>query len=87
MRHSLLPALALAALAGCSDYVPPAANAGASPHYAGDLAACQTSGNEEAHRRVMSRFPLWASYPVSLPLEQRHRIADCMTGKGYSVNG
>jgi hypothetical protein len=70
-------------VSGCSTYEPPLAGY-RSDKYKADLAACQASGDQEAHHQVMSRFPLFLAYPVSLPLEQRHRITDCMHGKGYS---
>ncbi len=73
------------ALAGCSDYTPSVAgdHAGA---YNTDLAACQESGNKQAHHNVMSSFPYFATYPLALVWQQRKQITACMQGKGYSLD-
>jgi hypothetical protein len=57
------------------------------PSYAADLAACQTAGDKEAQRLVMSKGGLFLTYPISLPIEQRLQIRKCMNGKGYAARG
>ena len=48
-----------------------------------DLAACQTSGDKEAHRLVMSKGGLFFTYPISIYVEEHLQIRKCMDGKGY----
>jgi hypothetical protein len=73
------------ALAGCG-YAPPNPADAARPSYAADLAACQTAGDKEAHRLVMSRGGLFLTYPISLPIEQEVQTRKCMDGKGYAAS-
>jgi hypothetical protein len=74
------------AVTACS-YSPPNAADTARPSYAADLAACQTVGDTEAHRLVMSKGGLFLTYPISLPIEQHLQIGKCMDGKGYAAKG
>ena len=74
----------LPALAACS-YTPPNPADAARPSYAADLAACETAGDNEAHRLVMSRGGLFLTYPISLPIEQWLQTRKCMDGKGYAA--
>jgi len=82
-------ALALLAggLAGCGDYDPPVAADHDAPGYQADLAACQTSGDAAADRLAKATFPMFVSYPFSLPYEQRVLISRCMAAKGYKDRG
>lgn len=75
----------LLALAACGYAAPNAADA-ARPSYAADLAACQTAGDKEAHRLVMSKGGLFLTYPISLPIEQSVQTRKCMDGKGYAAS-
>ena len=75
----------LLALAACG-YTPPNAADAARPSYAADLAACQTAGDKEAHRLVMSRGGLFLTYPISLPIEQSLQTRKCMDAKGYAAS-
>ncbi len=74
----------LLAVAACG-YTPPNAADRARPSYAADLAACQTAGDKEAHRLVMSRGGLFLTYPISLPIEEQLQTRKCMDGKGYAA--
>jgi hypothetical protein len=69
---------------GCT---PPNAADTDRPSYAADLAACETAGDEEAHRLVMSRGGLFLTYPISLPIERHLQIGKCMDRKGYAAKG
>jgi hypothetical protein len=80
-------AAALALLAGCGDYDPPVAADHDSAGYQADLAACQTSGDAAADRLAKATFPMFVSYPISLPFEQRVQISRCMAAKGYKDRG
>jgi hypothetical protein len=73
--------LVLIALAGCG-YTPADT---ARPSYQSDLAACQVSGDKEAHRLVMSLGGLFMTYPISLPIEELRQTRKCMDGKGYAA--
>jgi hypothetical protein len=75
----------LLAIAACG-YTPPNAADTAKSTYQADLAACQTSGDKEAHRVVMSRGGLFLTYPISLPLEETRQVSKCMAGKGYAAS-
>jgi len=68
-------------------YTPPSAADTDRPSYAADLAACETAGDEEAHRLVMSRGGLFLTYPISLPIERHLQIGKCMDRKGYAAKG
>jgi len=72
----------LLVLAACA-YAPPNQAATASPAYQSDLAACESSGDTEAHRIVMSKGGLFLTYPISIFVEQHRQIRKCMHGKGY----
>ena len=79
---------ALAGLvAGCGGYDPPVVADHDSPAYQKDLAACQKSGGAAADRIAKATFPMFVSYPVSWPIEQRIQISRCMTAKGYKDRG
>jgi hypothetical protein len=78
---------ALALLAGCGDYDPPVAADHDSAAYQADLAGCQTSGDAAADRLAKATFPMFVSYPISLPFEQRVQISRCMAAKGYKDRG
>jgi hypothetical protein len=80
-------AWALTLLAGCGDYDPPVAADHDAAHYQADLAACQTSGDAAADRLAKATFPMFVSYPISLPFEQRVQISRCMAAKGYKDRG
>jgi hypothetical protein len=73
---------ALLAVASCA-YAPPNQADTARPSYQADLAACQTSGNKEAHRLVMSKGALFFTYPISIYVEEHREVRKCMDGKGY----
>ncbi len=75
----------LLAVAACG-YTAPTAADRARPSYAADLAACQTAGDKEAHRLVMSRGGLFLTYPISLPIQERLQTRKCMDGKGYAAS-
>ena len=76
-------ALLTVGLGGCGDYDPPVAADHESAAYQADLAACQQSGGDQADRRAKATFPMFASYPISWPIEQRVLISRCMAAKGY----
>jgi len=75
----------LLGVAACG-YAPPNPADTARPSYAADLAACQTSGDKEAHRLVMSRGGLFLTYPISLPIVEARQTGKCMDGKGYAAS-
>jgi hypothetical protein len=70
------------ALAACG-YTPPNAADVGRPGYQSDLAACQDSGDKEAHRLVMSQGGYFLTYPVSTWMLDRREVRKCMQGKGY----
>jgi hypothetical protein len=72
----------LLAVAACG-YTPPNAADTGRPGYQADLAACQSSGDTEAHRIVMSKGGLFLTYPISIFVEEHRQIRKCMDGKGY----
>jgi hypothetical protein len=74
----------LLGVAGCS-YAPANPADTAKPAYQSDLAACQTTGDKEAHRLVMSKGGLFLSYPISLPIEELRQTRKCMDTKGYAA--
>ena len=74
----------LLAVAAC-DYSPPNSADRARSSYPSDLAACQTAGDKEAHRLVMSQGGLFLTYPISLPIERHLQIGKCMDRKGYAA--
>jgi len=76
--------LALALAAGCS-YQPPASANRNSPKFQADLTECRQTGDKQAHHAVISRFPLFITYPVSLPLKRRAAVRSCMEAKGYKA--
>jgi hypothetical protein len=76
-------ALLAAGLGGCGDYDPPVAADHESAGYQADLTACQQSGGDQADRRAKATFPMFATYPISWPIEQRVLISRCMAAKGY----
>jgi hypothetical protein len=76
----------LLAVAACG-YAPPNAADRAKPTYQSDLAGCQTSGDKEAHRLVMSRGGLFLTYPISIFVEEHRQVGKCMDGKGYVASG
>jgi hypothetical protein len=80
-------ALLAGGLAGCGDYDPPVTADHDSAGYQADLAACQTSGDAAADRLAKATFPMFVSYPISLPFEQRVQISRCMAAKGYKNRG
>jgi hypothetical protein len=82
LRYLLLSPLP--AVAACG-YTPPNPTDTAKPTYQSDLAACQTSGDKEAHRLVMSKGGLFLTYPISLPIVEARQIRKCMDGKGYAA--
>lgn len=76
----------LLAVAACG-YAPPNQADGSRPTYQSDLAACQTSGDKEAHRLVMSKGGLFLTYPISIFVQEHRRVRKCMDGKGYVAGG
>jgi hypothetical protein len=76
----------LLAVAACA-YTPPNATETAKPSYQTDLAACQESGDKEAHRLVMSQGGYFLTYPISTWMLDRREVRKCMQGKGYASNG
>ena len=74
----------LLAGAACA-YTPPNPADAARPSYAADLAACETAGDKEAHRLVMSQGGLFLTYPISLPIEEHLQVGKCMDRKGYAA--
>jgi hypothetical protein len=77
VRLGLLPLLLT--LAACA-YDPPMAADHAAPKYQADLDACTLA----AEKYTKSRFYLFITYPVSLPIEERARMATCMEQHGYT---
>ena len=75
---------ALLAIGACGTGYAPADIA--RPTYQSDLAACQTAGDKEAHRLVMSRGGLFLTYPISLPIEEDRETRKCMAAKGYAAS-
>jgi hypothetical protein len=57
------------------------------PTYQADLAACQQSGDKEAHRLVMSKGELFLTYPISIFVQEHIQVHKCMDGKGYIAAG
>ena len=81
-------AWALAGLvAGCGGYDPPVVADHDSAAYRKDLTACQTSGGAAADRIAKATFPMFMTYPISWPIEQRIQISRCMMAKGYKDRG
>jgi hypothetical protein len=80
--HKLLRVSPLLALVACG-YSPPTPADTAKPAYHADLAACETSGDKEAHRLVMSKGGLFLTYPISIFVEEHRQVRKCMEGKGY----
>jgi hypothetical protein len=78
----ITPVLVLAACA----YAPPNQADTARPSYHSDLAACQDSGDKEAHRLVMSQGGYFLTYPISTWMLDRREVRKCMTAKGYASN-
>jgi hypothetical protein len=76
----------LLAVAACG-YAPPNPADTARPTYHSDLAACQTSGDKEAHRLVMSQGGYFLTYPISTWMLDRREVRKCMDGKGYVASG
>jgi hypothetical protein len=72
----------LLAITACG-YAPPNAADTARPTYQSDLAACQTTGDKEAHRLVMSQGGYFLTYPISTWALDRREVRKCMAGKGY----
>jgi hypothetical protein len=79
--------LLLFSLEGGCAYDPPVTGDRASPKFQSDLAECRTAADKAAHHAVISRFLLWITYPVSLPIKERRELRNCMTGKGYPLAG
>jgi hypothetical protein len=77
--------ISLLAVAACG-YTPPNAADENRPTYQADLAACQASGDKEAHRLVMTKGGLFLTYPISLPIEEHRQTSKCMDAKGYAAN-
>lgn len=74
--------LAVVLAAGCA-YDPPVVGDRGSARYQADLSACQEAAQKAAHHAVISRFPLFITYPVSFPLRERAETRRCMASKGY----
>jgi hypothetical protein len=70
-------------VAAACGYSPPNSSDTAKPAYKSDLAACQSSGDKEAHRLVMSKGGLFLTYPISIFAEEHREVRKCMDGKGY----
>jgi hypothetical protein len=77
LRLGLLPLLL--ANVGCA-YDPPMAGDHAAPKYQADLDACTLA----AEKYTKSLFYLFITYPISLPIEERARMATCMEQHGYT---
>jgi hypothetical protein len=84
--HRIVAIGPLLAVAACGGYAPPNAADVGRPAYQADLAACGEAGDKEAHRLVMSRGWMFLTYPISLPIEERHETRKCMDGKGYAAS-
>lgn len=80
----LLPVFPSVFLVACG-YTPPNPADTAKPTYRSDLSACETSGDKEAHRLVMSSGLLFLTYPISLPVEESRQVRTCMEKKGYAA--
>ena len=76
----------LVLVAACT-YAPPNPADTARPSYQTDLAACQDSGDKEAHRLVMSQGGYFLTYPISTWMLDRREVRKCMVGKGYVASG
>jgi hypothetical protein len=83
-RRRWLPVFLPVFLVACG-YTPPNPADTAKPTYHSDLSACETSGNKEAHRLVMSSGLLFLTYPVSLLIEKPRQVRVCMEKKGYAA--
>jgi hypothetical protein len=81
-RFRFLWSAPLLALAACA-YAPADPAEAARPAYRSDLAACEQSASQEAHRQVAARGELFLSYPISLPVLKRRELRKCMEAKGY----
>jgi hypothetical protein len=81
-RFRLLWFAPLLALAACA-YTPADPAEAGRPAYRADLAACEQSASQEAHRRVLARGELFLTYPISLPILKRRELRKCMEAKGY----
>jgi hypothetical protein len=66
-------------------YTPPNSADTAKPTYRSDLSSCETSGDKEAHRLVMSSGLLFLTYPISLPIQESRQVRACMEKKGYAA--
>ncbi len=84
-RRRWLPVFLSVFLIACG-YTPPNSADTAKPTYRSDLSACETSGDKEAHRLVMSSGLLFLTYPISLPIEESRQVRTCMEKKGYAAN-
>jgi hypothetical protein len=67
----------LLAVAACA-YAPPNSADTARPSYQTDLAACQESGDKEAHRLVMSQGGYILTDPISTWMLDRREVRKCM---------
>ena len=70
----------LLGIAGCG-YTPADPAETARPTYRADLAACEKSADQEAHRRVAARGELFLTYPISLPVVEGANPASAWTGR------
>ena len=82
----LLRIAPLLALAACA-YAPPNPADTGRPGYQADLAACQTSGDAEAHRLVMSQGGLFLTYPISSLSSSTARSANAWTARATPPAG
>ncbi len=77
-------AAAACLVAGCA-YDPPMQADHDSAAYQADRAACQDKGSEAAYKRAVATFPLFVTYPISLPILIRIETRKCLEAKGYKL--
>ena len=71
-------------VAACA-YDPPVKGDRQSAAFQANLASCRDTGGKAAYHDVISRGPLFMTYPISLPLLKRSETRKCMVGKGYQL--
>lgn len=78
------PIMLALGLVACAYDPPMQANHG-SAVYQADLRACRKSAATTASRTVHATGPMFMTYPISYPIQDRIDIRRCMQAKGYSL--